>query len=77
MVKYVNYGNSTYGTPMYVITMYRTDHGYYKVEVLPCDMYGKVVSYPVVWDMFLTWWEARRYVKQQYKEFHRYVNNRQ
>lgn len=76
MVKYVNYGHSKYGIPMYVITMYRTDHGNYKVEVSVCDNHGTPVSDPVVWDMFLTWWGARKFVRQQYKEFYKYVNDR-
>lgn len=76
MTKYVNYGDPRDGIHMYVITMFKTEHGNYKVEVLPCDTYGHPVSDPVAWDMFLDWWSARKYVRQQYKEFYRYVNNR-
>lgn len=76
MTKYVNYGNPRDGIHMYVITMFKTEHGNYKVEVLPCDTYGHPVSDPVAWDMFLDWWSARKYVRQQYKEFYRYVNSR-
>lgn len=76
MVKYVRYGNPHEGIPMYVITMYRTEHGSYKVEVLPCDTYGYVVSDAVAWDIFPCWWDARKYVRQQYKEFYKYVNER-
>jgi hypothetical protein len=76
MVKYVNYGHSKYGIPMYVITMYRIDHGSYKVEVSVCDNRGTPVSDPVVWDVLPTWWDARKYVRKQYKEFYRYVNER-
>ena len=74
MVKYVNYGHPRYGIHIYVITMYRTEHGSYKVEVLPCDTHGQVVSDAVAWDMFPDWWSARKYVRKQYKEFYRYVN---
>ena len=76
MVKYVNYGHPTRGIHMYAITMYRTERGSYKVEVLPCDTYGHIVSDAIVWDMFPCWWEARKYVRQQYKEFYKYVNER-
>lgn len=74
MTKYVNYGSSKYGIHMYVITMFRTEHGSYKVEVLPCDIYGNPISDPVAWDIFPTWWGARKYARKQYKEFYRYVN---
>lgn len=76
MVKYVRYGNPHEGILMYVITMYRTEHGSYKVEVLPCDTYGYVVSDAVAWDIFPCWWNARKYVRKQYKEFYKYVNER-
>lgn len=76
MVKYVNYGNSKCGVPMYVITMFRTPLGSYKVEVSPCDIFGTAVSDPMVWDMFPNWWSARKYVHKQYKKFNRYVNER-
>ena len=76
MIKYVNYGHQKHGVHMYVITMFRTEHGNYKVEVLPCDINGTVISDAVAWDMFCSWWDARKYVRQQYKEFYRYVNNR-
>lgn len=75
MVKYVNYGHPRHGIHMYVITMYRTEHGSYKVEVLPCDTYGKAVSDAVVWDMFPDWWSAYKYVRKQYKEFYEHVNH--
>lgn len=75
MVKYVNYGHPKYGIHMYVITMYRTEHGNYKVEVLPCDTNGQAVSDAVAWDMFYSWWDARKYVRKQYKEFYEYVNS--
>jgi hypothetical protein len=76
MVKYVNYGHPVCGIHMYVITMYRTEHGSYKVEVLPCDAYGHIVSDAIAWDIFPCWWDARKYVRQQYKEFYKYVNER-
>ncbi len=76
MVKYVNYGHPKYGIHMYVIVMNRTEHGNYKVEVSVCDNNGTPVSDPVVWDMFCSWWDARKYVRRQYKEFYRYVNDR-
>lgn len=76
MIKYINYGNPKYGTHMFVITMFKTEHRNYKVEVLPCDTYGHQVSDPVAWDIFLNWWDARKYVRKQYKEFYKYVNER-
>lgn len=76
MIKYVNYGHPHYGTHMYVITMYRTEHGNYKVEVLPCDTYSSAISDAVAWDIFLTWWDACKYVRKQYKEFYHYVNDK-
>lgn len=76
MVKYINYGNPKYGTPIYVITMFRTEHGNYNVEVLPCDICGHPVSDPVAWDILPTWWSARKYVRKQYEEFYHYVNSR-
>lgn len=76
MTKYVNYGNPRWGVHMYVITMYKTEHGNYKVEVLPCDTCGHPVSDAVAWDIFCSWWSARKYVRKQYKEFYRYVNER-
>ena len=61
---------------MYVITMYRTERGSYKVEVLPCDAYGHIVSDAIAWDIFPCRWDARKYVRKQYKEFYKYVNER-
>lgn len=75
MTKYVNYGNPKYGIHMFVITMFKTEYGSYKVEVLPCDTYGRSVSDPVAWDIFLYWWDARKYARKKYKEFYRYVNS--
>ena len=76
MIKYVNYGHPRHGIHMYAIVMNRTERGNYKVEVSVRDNTGTPVSDPVVWDMFLTWWEARKYVRQQYKEFYQYVNEK-
>lgn len=76
MVKYVRYGNSKEGIPMYVISMFRTEHHNWKVEVTVCDNYGTAVSDPVFWDIFPCWWDARKCVRKQYKEFYRYVNER-
>lgn len=75
MVKYVNFGHPRDGVHMFVITMFRTPHDSYKVEVSPCDAYGTVISDPVAWDMFPDWWGARKYVRKQYKEFYDYVNS--
>ena len=76
MVKYVNYGSPRYGIPMYIIVMNRTERGNYKVEVSVCDSAGTPVSDPVAQDILPTWWDARKYVRQQYKEFYKYVNER-
>ena len=76
MVKYVRYCNPIDGIPMYAITMFRTDRGSWKVEVSPCDEHGWVISDSVAWDIFPDWWSARMYVRKQYKEFYRYVNER-
>ena len=76
MVKYVNYGSQKYGIHMYVITMFKTEYGSYKVEVLPCDVCGHPVSDPVAWDILPTLWSARKYVRKQYKEFYQYINRR-
>ena len=76
MVKYVNYGHPICGIHMYVITMYLMDLGSYKVEILPCDTQGTPVSDAVAWDFFPWWWDARKYVRKQYKEFYKYVNER-
>ena len=76
MTKIVRYGHPKYGIAMYVITMYRTDRGSWKVEVLPCDNCGFPISDAVAWDMFCSWWDARKYVKKQYKEFYAYCNER-
>ena len=75
MVKYVNYGHPREGIRMYVITMFRTPHGSYKVEVLPCDANGYAVSDPVAWDIFPDWISARIYVHKKYKEFYKYLNS--
>ena len=75
-VKYVNYGHPIHGIHMYVITMYHTEHNSYKVEILPCDTQGTPISDAVAWDIFPYWWGARKYVRQQYKEFYKYVNER-
>lgn len=74
MIKYVRYGNPQSGIPMFLITRYRTYHHSWKVEVLPCDMYGAPVSDAVAWDIFPTWWDAHKYVRKQYKEFYEYCN---
>ena len=76
MVKYINFGHHKHGTHMYVITMFKTDFGNYKVEIIPCDIFGNVVSEAVAWDIFPTWWSALKYVCKQYKEFYYYVNGR-
>ena len=76
MVKYVCYRNPTFGIPMYAITMFRTELHNWKVEVSPCDGYGIVVSDPIVWDIFPNWWSARMFVRKQYKEFYKYINER-
>jgi hypothetical protein len=76
MIKYVRYGNPRSGIPMFLITRYRTYHRSWKVEVLPCDMYGAPVSDAVAWDIFPTWWDTRKYMRQQYEEFYRYVNEK-
>ena len=76
MIKYVNYGHPRYGIHMYIIVMNRTDRGNYKVEVSVCDNHGTPVQDPVAWDIFPSWWSARKYVRKQYKEFYRYVNGR-
>lgn len=60
---------------MYGILMIKSDCGWV-VEVWPCDMNGIQVSNPVAWDMFPDWWGARKYIRKQYKEFYRYVNER-
>lgn len=75
MVKYVNYGSPRYGISMYIIVMNRTERGNYKVEVSVCDSAGTPVSDPVAQDILPTWWDARKYVRQQYKEFYHYVND--
>ena len=76
MIKYVNYGHPLFGPHMFVIVMFKTEHGNYKVEVRPCDENGFAISDSVSWNIFPTWWEARKFVYQQYKEFYRYVNER-
>ena len=76
MVKYVRYSNPIDGIPLYAITMFRTDRGSWKVEVSPCDGHGWVISDPVAWDIFPDWWSARMYVRKQYKEFYKYINER-
>ena len=76
MIKYVNFGNPHTGIHMYIITMYRTPLRNYRVEVIPCDIFGIAVSDAVEWDMFPTWWEARKHAKKKYKEFYSYVNER-
>lgn len=58
----VKYGSLKYGNPMYVITMFKIEHRSYKVEVLPCDICGYLVFDPVVWDIFHTWLNARKYI---------------
>ena len=75
MIKYVNYGHPVCGPHMFVIVMFKTERGNYKVEVQPCDENGFIISDAVSWNIFPTWWDARRYVHKQYKEFYRYVNN--
>lgn len=75
MIKYVNYGNPKYGTHMYVISMFRTDDSSYMVEVKPCDIYGCPVSDAVIWDIIPSWWSARKFAREQYKEFYDYVNS--
>lgn len=74
MTKYVNYGNPKYGTHMFVITMFKTEHGNYKVGVLPCEHTGSPVSGPVFWDIFSSWFAAKHYMNQQYKEWFEVAN---
>ena len=71
MVKYVRFKN---GAVMYVLTMFRTERGNWKVEVSVCDCCGTPVSDPVAWDIFPSWLGAYKYMRKQYKEFDRYVN---
>ena len=75
IVKYVNYGNSKYGIPMYIITMEFNSNDGYLVEVAPCDTNGKKVSDAVAWNTFSTRWSAYKYMRQQYKEFYNHVNH--
>lgn len=74
MIKYVNYGHPYHGIHMYVIMMNRTERRNYRVEVSVCDCAGTPVSDPVAWNIFPSWWNAYKYVRQQYKEFYKYVN---
>ena len=72
MLKYVNY----HSQHMFIITMFKTELGNYKVEVCPCVSYGFAVSDPIAWDVFSNWWSARKYVRKQYKKMMEYVNGR-
>ena len=74
MIKYINYGNPKYGTHMFIITMFKTEYGNYKVEVLPCDHTGSPVSDPVFWDVFSSSFAAKHCMDQQYKEWFDFVN---
>ena len=74
MVKYINFGHRKYGTHMYVITMFKTDFGNYKVEIIPCDIFGNTVSEAVAWDIFPGFIKAYKYFCEQYKEFRKYIN---
>ena len=76
MVKLVRYGHPNKGIPMYVISMFRTEHRSWKVDVTVCDNYGTAISAPVFWDIFPCWWDAHKCVGKQYKEFYKYVNER-
>ena len=73
-VKYVRAGYGPESPIMYVIIMNRTEHDNWKVETCPCDHTGSPISDPVFWDIFSSWFTAKRCMDQQYKEFHDYAN---
>ncbi len=73
--KYITYGCGKRGSKMYVVSMYRTPFKNWKVKVEPCDVYGSAVFDAVAWEIFDSWFAARRYFKQQYREFDKYVNS--
>lgn len=73
-VKYVRHGHGPDSPVMYVIIMNRTEHGNWKVETCPCDHTGLPVSDPIFWDIFLSWFAARRCMNQQYKEWFEVAN---
>ena len=75
--KYVTYGHGKECPMMYVIITNHTSHGYWKVEISPCDWRGSPVSDPIAWDIFPSWWEAYKYRHKLYKEFTAYVNRKQ
>lgn len=74
METYITYGMSKDGPKLYKITLYRSEMKYWLVEICPCDANGNVVSDPIEWDIFRTKWSAKKYMKQLYKEYERYVN---
>ena len=75
-VKYVTAGWGSDGPRMYVIIQNKTEHGYWKVEVFPCDDRGTPVSDAVAWDIFPSWWDSYKYLNKQYKKFNQFVNHK-
>lgn len=75
-VRFVRAGHGPDSPIMYVIIMNRTEHGNWKVETCPCDNTGSPVSDPVFWNIFSSWFAAKHYMNQQYKEWFEVVNRR-
>lgn len=73
-VRFVRAGHGPDSPIMYVIIMNRTEHGNWKIETCPCDHTGSPVSDPVFWDIFSSWFAAKRCMNQQYKEWFEVVN---
>ena len=75
-VKYVRAGHGPESPIMYTVIMNHTEHWNWTVEVFPADHAGAAVSDAIEWDIFSSWFAARRYMQKKYKEYNKLVNER-
>ena len=54
---------------MFVIIMFRTEHGSYKIEALSCDTNSAQISDSIEWNNELSWWSALKLFYRQYNEY--------
>ena len=72
--KYITYGRGKCAPKMYVVTLFKRD-AQYEVSVYVCDINGKAIEDPVIYQSFKCFFGALYFFYRQYNEFNRYVNH--
>ncbi len=73
--KYITYGREKYAPKMYVVTLLKRK-SLYEISVYVCDINGKAIGDPVVYQSFKSLFKALYFFYKQYNEFNRYINYR-